>query len=78
MAQILIRDLDEDTVRKLKRRAERAGRSLEAEVKKILEWEGGEPELDMGRLDKMLAELRRPCDGRKSADNVPPEGKHDS
>jgi plasmid stability protein len=36
MAQILIRDLDEETVRRLKDRARRHGRSLQGEAKLIL------------------------------------------
>ena len=41
MAQILVRNLNDETLAQLKRRAERAGRSLEAEVREILEDEGG-------------------------------------
>ncbi len=37
MPQILIRDLDADTVARLKARARRHGRSLQGEVKAILE-----------------------------------------
>ncbi len=37
MAQLLVRDLDEDLVTLLKRRAERNGRSAEAEHRAILE-----------------------------------------
>ena len=37
MAEILIRNLDDETVGQLKRRAERAGRSLEAEVREMRE-----------------------------------------
>lgn len=36
MAQILVRDLDEATVRRLKQRARRHGRSLQGEAKLIL------------------------------------------
>jgi plasmid stability protein len=36
MAQILIRDLDDETVKRLKDRARRQGRSLEAESRQIL------------------------------------------
>jgi len=36
MAQILIRDLDDETVKRLKDRARRHGRSLQAEAKLIL------------------------------------------
>ena len=36
MAQIIVRDLDEDVVRRLKLRAARHGRSMEAETREIL------------------------------------------
>jgi plasmid stability protein len=36
MAQILIRDLDDETVKRLKERARRHGRSLQGEAKLIL------------------------------------------
>lgn len=39
MAQILVRNLPEKTLRRLKDRAKRAGRSLQAEAKQILEHE---------------------------------------
>lgn len=37
MKDVLIRDLDEDVLKRLKRRAERHGRSLQAELKRIVE-----------------------------------------
>lgn len=37
MAQILVRDLDRGVVERLKKRADQNGRSLQAEVKMILE-----------------------------------------
>jgi plasmid stability protein len=37
MAKILVRDLSDDVVKRLKRRAKKGGRSLEAEVRMILE-----------------------------------------
>ena len=36
MAQVLIRDLDDETVKRLKDRAKRQGRSLEGEARLIL------------------------------------------
>ena len=36
MAQVLIRDLDDETVKRLKDRARRQGRSLEGEARQIL------------------------------------------
>ena len=43
MAQILIRDLDPNTVDRLKRRAASSGRSLQAEVRELLEREAQKP-----------------------------------
>ena len=37
MAQVLVRSLDKSTVKRLKDRAKRHGRSLQAELKEILE-----------------------------------------
>ena len=39
MAQIVVRDLEDSTVSCLKREASRAGRSLEAEVRRVLDAE---------------------------------------
>jgi len=36
MAQVLIRDVGEDVVERLRRRAKRSGRSLEAELRLVL------------------------------------------
>ena len=36
MAQVVIRDLDSDVVERLKQRAQRSGRSLEAELRLVL------------------------------------------
>ncbi len=57
MSQILSRNLDDETVARLKRRAEQAGRSLEAEVREILEYAAGR---ERRRLEgiKRLPELR--------------------
>ena len=41
MAQILVRDLDDETVQRLKDRARRHGRSLEAEARQILSGAAG-------------------------------------
>ena len=71
MAQILVRNLDEDTVKKLKNRAKNNGRSLQAEVKMILEQASGEEgTVDMETAKKMLAEFRERFKGRKFPDSV--------
>jgi len=58
MAQILIRGLGEATVRRLKERARRAGRSLQGEVKRLLEREARQ-----GTIDEALERARRVRDG---------------
>ena len=70
MAQILVRDLDEETVERLKKRAEEDGRSLQAEVKRILTLAAHEPTLDMEAARKMLDEFRKRFKGRKFSDSV--------
>ncbi|MBI5903894.1 MAG: Arc family DNA-binding protein, partial [Deltaproteobacteria bacterium] len=43
----LVRDLDEETVERLKKRAREEGRSLQSEVKHILDQAAHEPTVDM-------------------------------
>jgi plasmid stability protein len=49
---LLIRDLDEDTVKELEEQAKENNRSLEAELKAILE-EKAEREESLDRIDRM-------------------------
>lgn len=70
MAQILVRDLDEETVERLKKRARDDGRSLQSEVKRILDQAAHETTVDMERARKMLGEFRRRFKGRKFSDSV--------
>lgn len=70
MAQILVRDLDEETVERLKKRARDDGRSLQSEVKHILSQAAQEPIVDMERARKMLEEFRKRFKGRKFSDSV--------
>ena len=67
MAQILVRDLDAAVVERLKRRAKRDGRSLQAEVKMILEHAA---KVDMDTAREMLDKFRRRFKGRKFSDSV--------
>ena len=63
MASISIRNLDEDLVARLKRRATRHGRSAEAEMREILrETLSAEPELS---FDDLAAEMRALTAGRR-------------
>lgn len=70
MAQILVRGLDEETVRKLKERAKREGRSLQAEVKRIITQSVDDPPFDKESWLKRIMELRRRFKGRKLDDSL--------
>lgn len=67
MAQILVRNVDKDVVDRLKARAKRNGRSLQAEVKGILE---GAARLDMDSARKMILKLRRKLKGSAKSNSV--------
>jgi plasmid stability protein len=56
MAQIIVRNLEDKVVEKLKRRAELAGRSLEAEVRLLLT---NSVEYDWNRLRELRASYGR-------------------
>jgi antitoxin FitA len=68
MAQILVRDLDERVVKRLKARAERHGRSLQGEVKAILEREATRK--SAGDRLKIIAEARALLKGRTFSDSA--------
>jgi len=67
MAQILVRDLDDSVVQRLKKRAQREGRSLQAEAKSILEEATA---FDMDKVRRDLARLRESFGGRRFTDSV--------
>jgi plasmid stability protein len=67
MAQILVRNLDERVVRRLKRRAKAAGRSLQAEAKAILE---DAAKLDMEAARKVLEKFRAQFGDRTFSDSA--------
>lgn len=67
MAQVLIRELDDDLVTRLKERAQRNGRSLEAELRGILEQAAPASFAD-ARL--LAARLRRRLGGRTYTDSA--------
>jgi plasmid stability protein len=63
MASLSVRNLDDDLLARLKRRAARHGRSAEAEVRDILQRElSGESEID---FDRLAAEFRALTAGRR-------------
>ncbi len=70
MAQILVRDLDEEVVERLKKRAREGGRSLQSEAKSILEQAAREPKVNMKTARKVCDDFRRRFKGRKFPDTV--------
>lgn len=68
MTDLLIRGVDPGTIKRLKERAKQAGRSLQAEAKKILE-ESGE-KMSMGEARKEIKTIRRKLGKRKFPDSV--------
>jgi len=70
MAQILVRSLDEDVVARLKERARKEGRSLQSEVRRILEEAAHAPQVDMETARKMVDRIRERLKGRKFPDSV--------
>jgi plasmid stability protein len=70
MAQILVRNLDEAVVKRLKARAKRRKRSLQAEVKNIIEQAAETPTLDMDAARELCREIRGRLRGRKLRDST--------
>lgn len=62
MAQVLVRDLEETVVEKLKERAQSQGRSLESELRQILQQAAEEnwtpPKLSIAELQALFAGRR--------------------
>ena len=70
MAQILVRDLDEETVERLKKRARDDGRSLQSEVKHILSQAAQEPIVDMKTARALVEGIRKKFKERRFPDSV--------
>lgn len=72
MKQILVRNLPEKTLRQLKLRAKQNGRSLQAEVKIILEDAAHvyTPKMSVAEARASILELREKLKGRKFPDSV--------
>lgn len=70
MAQILVRDLNEEVVKRLKKRAKQDGRSLQSEVKFILEQAALEPKMDTETARKISEAFRQRFKGREFPDTV--------
>ncbi|MBU1024098.1 hypothetical protein KKB99_07435 [bacterium] len=67
MAEILVRDLREKTVENLKKRAKKKGRSLQAEVKLILEQAAA---IDIAEARKLTEKIRISLKGGKFSDSA--------
>lgn len=67
MPEILIRDLDKQTVQRLKARAKRNGRSLQSEAKLLLEQAAG---TNAEQVAEMLDRWQRRFAGRKLSDSA--------
>lgn len=70
MAQILVRDLDDKVVERLKKRAKKDGRSLQSEVRFILEQSALEAKWDAKTAQKISEEFHRKFKGRKFPNTV--------
>jgi plasmid stability protein len=70
MAQILIRNLNQSTVARLKRNARANRRSLQAEAKQILEEGASDYARRMAAARKTIERLGRKFKGRKFPDTV--------
>jgi plasmid stability protein len=57
MAQIIVRDLEEDVKQRLKRRAQRHGRSMEDEIRHILRDAAKQPARPAAGLGTRIVEL---------------------
>ena len=68
MAQVLVRQLDDKVVDRLKKRAKEHGRSLQSEVKTILEEAVPDYEGAWKRIDGLRARLRK--SGRTFSDSA--------
>lgn len=67
MARVLIRDLDDRTVERLKKRASRNGRSLQAELQMVVERAAA---VDVLESREVAARIRKKLGGRKHSDSA--------
>jgi plasmid stability protein len=67
MAQILVRNLNKAVVEHLKSRARRGGRSLQSEVRAILQQAA---ETDLAAAGRLASRIRRSFNGRRFGDSV--------
>ena len=67
MAQVLVRDLDDDVVARLKKRARNHRRSLQAELRHLLEQAA---QTDMTEARRLAQRIRRRLAGRKHTESA--------
>ena len=67
MAQVLVRELDDAVVERLKQRAKQHGRSLEAELRHILEQSA---RADMPHARSVAERIRRELSDREHSDSA--------
>lgn len=67
LASVLIRDLDERTIERLKTRASRNGRSLQAELRMLVERAAA---VDVLESREIAARIRKKLGGRKHSDSA--------
>ena len=67
MPQLLVRNLDEDTIKRLKALAKQHGRSLQGQVKVVLE---EATTLPVGEVSTLLEKWQRRLAGRRLGDSA--------
>ena len=67
MAQVLVRDLDDEVVARLKKRARNHRRSLQAELRHLLEQAA---QTDMTEARRLAQRIRRRLAGRKHTESA--------
>ena len=70
MAQILVRNLDEEVVRKLKERAKLQGRSLQSEVRMILQGAAGREMMTMEEARRFSEKIAARLGKKKFPDSA--------
>jgi plasmid stability protein len=70
MAQVLIRNLDEETVARLKRKADRAGLSLEAFLRRLLSQEAPSRFEAIAEIDALRVKVAPPAADEPRAEDT--------
>lgn len=70
MPQVLVRDVEAEVLAKLKRRAQRNHRSLEAELRVVLEEAVAEPQTGSSDIQAAIARVQELFGGRRFTDSA--------